>query len=122
MDSSLVGSVIRLRIFKQRGLTGPVSSDDADDLALLDLEITSRKRPEFFGAVEAGRVELGVRRVRSCHCHWLRSSLQPFAASARAPKRRPEGHAAGHRLVPSVADANDVALREVFDVMTESEH
>ena len=49
--ASAVGSVIRLRIFNSVDFAGPVPADDAEHLALLDLEAHVPQGPEFLDLV-----------------------------------------------------------------------
>ena len=46
-----VGSVMRLRIFSKRAFAGTVAANDAQDLALLDLEAHILERPKFLDLI-----------------------------------------------------------------------
>jgi hypothetical protein len=102
---------------EQGGFAGPVASDDADDLALLDFQVHIAQSPEGFGG---GRSEGGGRRSEVRLWRWGAAiavrSVRACGLAKPAPRRqRGVLQDMPQTVIFGSLATNFVALREVFD-------
>ena len=78
----VVGSVIRERIFSSVALAGAVAADDADDLALADLERHVAQRPEPRPSSRGAGLAVGRAATRTAPARSTRAAVRSARAAA----------------------------------------